>query len=148
VSRVATAIACCAAAQLLACATAPGADEAYGNAVVQFSYDELRPQTVRIRAKGKVGWVNLVEDSRGFVVFPESMASAFACAGHLEPDFVKTEGGYRSRGITSFESVPVALPCPLAPGVYEYEVWMTEAGLGQVEADPSGQKLRGKIVVE
>jgi hypothetical protein len=47
------------------------------------------------------------------------------------------------------ESERVELPCPLAPGTYDYEIWLVSAGLGvEVDDVEPQQILRAKIVVE
>ncbi len=145
------AVACVAAATLLvACSTlggAPGVGKA-GSAVVEFSYEAVNPGTVRIAADGNVTWVNIAPDTRGFVVFPASIASSFRCAD-LRPYFSKIASVYRSQPITGTESERVELPCALAPGTYDYEIWVVGAGFGgQYDADGPQQILRAKIVVE
>jgi hypothetical protein len=149
VSRRATGIACVALAALCASCTAlsgpGGADEP---TVVQFSYDGLQPETVRIAAGGNLTWVNQVSDSQAFVLLPASMASGFVCGENLAPYFQKTEGGFQSLPITDYESEKVVLPCALRPGSYPYEVRIMGAGLGEADADELGRTLRGSIVVE
>lgn len=144
-SRVAGVGAGCALAALVACAPIP--DDADGAAVVQFSYETVTPETVRIAQNGNLRWVNTASDSQGFVVFPASVASGFTCGGNLQPYFERTAAGYQSVPITSFESDRVELPCPLKAGVYTYEIWIMGEGLGEVGSTPN-HKLSGKIVVE
>jgi len=127
---------------------APGAGQV-GSTVVQFSYGAVNPETVRIPAGGILTWVNLAPDTRGFVVFPASIASRFSCAD-LQPYFSKIENDYRSLPITDEASERVELPCRLAPGSYDYEIWLMGSGFGD-EIDDGGkpeQVLRAKIVVE
>ena len=118
------------------------------NAIVHFSFDELSPQTVRIPADGNVHWVNEAVESRGFVVFPASIGRAFRCGEELGPYFRKVEGGFRSLPIDSYEPRRVQLPCPLAPGRYDYEVVITNTNRGQTAESGAGRKLVGTIVVE
>ena len=41
------------------------------------------------------------------------------------------------------------LPCPLAPGSYDYEIWLVEGGLAaEVAPGRPEQILRAQIVVE
>ena len=41
------------------------------------------------------------------------------------------------------------LPCSLARGTYDYEIWLQGAGVGgEYDADQPSQILRAKIVVE
>jgi len=115
-------------------------------AVVQFSYDAVSPQTVTIPADGNVTWENTAAATNGFVVFPESIASSFRCAD-LRPYFVKVETVYRSLPLTDEESERVQLPCALAPGSYDYEIWLLGTELGYEGQKPQ-QVLRAKIVVE
>jgi hypothetical protein len=42
----------------------------------------------------------------------------------------------------------VELPCPLAPGTYDYEVWIVGAGFGEADEPRPERKLPGQIVVE
>jgi hypothetical protein len=106
------------------------------------------PETVRIPADGNVTWVNTAADTRGFVVFPASIASGFRCRD-LRPYFTRAASVYRSLPITVTESDHVELPCSLAPGSYDYEIWLLGVGFG-TESDPDRpeQILRAKIVVE
>lgn len=116
--------------------------------LVQFSYDAITPQTVRIAPDGNVRWENNADDARGFVILPESMTPSFHCSD-LRPYFVKMDTVYRSLPLLGVESERVQLPCALAPGSYDYEIWMFGAGFGKEFNDGRPQQiLRGKIVVE
>jgi len=116
--------------------------------VVRFSYDAVNPATVRISADGNVTWVNEASDTRAYVVFPVSIASSFRCAD-LEPYFTRTPAGYQSPPITGMQSDRVELPCPLAPGSYDYEIWLSGAGFGEELDDVHPQQvLKAKLVVE
>jgi len=122
----ATRVSCVAAAALLvACSSslggAPGAGAYREPVIVQFSYAAVNPETVRIPADGNLTWQNMAPDTRGFVVFPASIASAFRCAD-LRPYFLRMESVYRSLPLTDEESERVQLPCALAPGSYDYEI--------------------------
>jgi hypothetical protein len=151
------AIACVAAAALLAACSSPSgvaAGDAWSreHAVVSFSYEAVDPETARIAPDGNVTWVNLEQDARGFVVFPASIASSFAC-DDLEPYFrkvvAKAADVYRSLPITATQSERVRLPCSLAPGSYDYEIWLQGSGVGEeFDAGQPEQILRAKIVVE
>jgi len=146
-------VSCVAAATLVvSCSStsggAPGAGEVREHAVVQFSYEAVDPETVSIPADGNVTWVNMAPDTRGFVVFPANIASAFGCKD-LHPYFSRTGDVYRSLPITGMQSERVQLPCPLASGSYTYEIWLTGSGLGEESAaDEPEQILRARIVVE
>jgi hypothetical protein len=138
------------AALLLACA---GSSKLLGGPwvepeVVQFSYLEVTPETVQIPPGGNVTWVNNADETRGFVVFPASIASAFQCTD-LRPYFERAGDLYRSLELMDEESERVQLPCALAPGTYPYEIWLFGAGFGK-GFDLAGpeKRLTGKIVVQ
>lgn len=149
----ASTVACLAAAALLvACSSssggAPGAGAYREPVVVQFTYQAVSPETVHIPAGGNLTWKNIAADTRGFVIFPASIASAFRCQD-LRPYFVRMETVYRSLPLTDEESERVQLPCPLAPGSYDYEIWLMGSGFGVDFGDGKPEQiLRAKIVVE
>lgn len=134
------------ATHLVSCAATSGQGQ-HGNTLVQFSFEGLNPQTVRIAADGNVNWVNQTVDTQGFVVLPPATASAFTCTD-LGPYFHKTAAGYQSLPITSYESQTVQLPCPLRPGRYPYQVWIMDSGLARTAAAGPGRMLSGTLVVE
>lgn len=133
---------------LSACAATSPSTESGKVAVVQFSYDGLKPEVVHITPDGNIKWVNLAPDSRGVVVFPNSISTSFSCGAALEPYFVPAADGYRSLPIESSEPNRVELPCSLAPGTYDYEVWIMGSGLGDFGASSAQRSLPGKIVVK
>jgi hypothetical protein len=133
---------------LASCTATSGSNPEAGSAVVEFSFDSVRPQTVRIAAGGNVSWINIAADSRGFVVFPVSIASGFTCGENLSPYFRRTLSGFQSLPITDFGSETVKLPCPLKPGSYPYEIWVSGAGLGETAPGGSERKLSATIIVE
>jgi hypothetical protein len=96
-----------------------------------------------------VRWESLAEETRAFVIFPASMASSFRCTD-LHPYFVREGRLYRSLPITmEEESERVQLPCSLAPGSYDYEVWLFGAGFGKgFDIDGPEKRLPGRILVE
>ena len=55
---------------------------------------------------------------------------------------------YRSLPITGMQSEQVRLPCPLAPGSHDYEIWLMGSGFGGEAGDEPQRVLRAKIVVE
>jgi hypothetical protein len=82
------------------------------------------------------------------VILPASIAASFRCQD-LGPYFSKIENVYRSLPITDDESERVQLPCPLAPGSYDYEIWLLGSGFGdEVESDAPQTVLRARIVVQ
>ncbi len=143
-----------AAALLVSCAGADSfvrtADEAQPATRVQFTYQAVNPQTVTIAPTGNVSWENLSLDAVGFVIFPANIVSSLRCT-ELRPYLTKLENGdYRSVPITnSMASETAKLPCSLAPGSYDYEVWLMGEGFGEegMSADPQ-QILHAKIVVQ
>ena len=148
-------VSCSAAAALLvACAGVDSfvrtADEAQPATRVQFTYQALNPQTVTIAPAGNVSWENLSLDAVGFVIFPPSIVSSLRCT-ELRPYLTRLENGdYRSPPITnSMASEAAKLPCSLAPGSYDYQVWLMGEGFGEegMSADPQ-QVLHGKIIVQ
>jgi hypothetical protein len=146
-------IACVAAAALLLSCSSPSGGASGAGAfreptVVQFSYQAVTPETVRIATDGNLTWTNLAPETAAYVVFPASIAASFRCTD-LHPYFSRTANLYRSLPLTGMESRRVQLPCSLAPGSYDYEIWITGSGLGE-EFDPGApqQVLRAKIIVE
>ena len=95
-----------------------------------------------------VRWVNFGDDIQGRLVFPESIASSLTCKD-LGWAFRLIEGRYVSLPIEGATGRQVALPCPLVPGSYDYEILIFGAGLGSgsTPAVPQNQ-LRGKLVVQ
>jgi len=132
-------------AALVSCASPAGE---YGNfTVVRFDYDEVTPASARVPSGGTVRWINIADDTRAFVILPDSMASSFDCKD-LGPDFRASDDGYRSLPITPFASENVELPCALAPGSYSYSIWIEGAGLGQTTAGGPGRTLDATLVAE
>jgi hypothetical protein len=117
--------------------------------IVQFSHEAVDPATVRIAADGNVQWRNTAPDSSGFIVFPASIAASFRCSD-LQPYFARAADVYRSLPITGgATSERVELPCSLAPGSYDYEIWLVGSGFGQEFDLRAPQKiLRARILVE
>ncbi len=148
------AVSCVAAAALLSsCSSVDSmvreADAASAATRVEFSYQAVTPQTVTIAPTGNVSWMNMALDVVGFVVFPGSIASSFRCTD-LHPYLTKlTDGRFRSPPITNGVTERAQLPCALAPGSYDYEVWLMGEGFGVENADVTPQQiLRAKLVVQ
>jgi hypothetical protein len=120
-----------------------------GQTLVTFNYFAVKPEVVRIPANGNVSWVNEAPETVGFVVFPLSVAAKFRCTD-LKPYFNRVGDVYQSHQLLTVQSEDVRLPCALAPGTYDYEIWLMGAGSGS-EANSTNtpeQKLRAQIVVE
>ena len=143
-----------AAALLLSCASVDSfvrtADEAQPATRVQFTYQAVNPVTVTIAPTGNVQWENLSLDAVGFVIFPANIVSSLRCT-ELRPYLTKLENGdFRSPPISnSMASETAKLPCSLAPGTYDYEVWLMGQGFGEegFSAEPQ-QVLHARIVVK
>ena len=116
---------------------------------VTFNYFAVRPEIIRIPAAGNLSWVNEAPETVGFVVFPLSIASKFRCSD-LKPYFNRVGDVYQSHQLLSVQSEDVRLPCALAPGTYDYEIWLLGAGFGSEvnSTNTPEQRLHGKIVVE
>jgi hypothetical protein len=132
---------------VLACAGAPNAPgEGSGprqHVEIQFGAMAIRPQTATLRQGGKAVWINTSTEYQGSVVFPEGIKASFTC-DELRPVFSKTGAGYQSIPISA-DVETVALPCPLKPGSYDYQLYLFDDMSGM--ADPL-RTLQGKIVVE
>jgi hypothetical protein len=127
----------------------PSTNQPRDHVVVQFSDATLHPSIARVTKGGQVTWVNYSSSYTGAVVFPDSFAEALTC-GKPRPEFGKVAGGYQSEPITGEMGEDVHLPCPLAPGEYEYEIFLFEGRLmdrGASMFDPNST-LQGKIVAE
>jgi hypothetical protein len=141
-----------AAALLIGCSTrvqsALRTGEESEPAIVQFTYQAVSPEVIRIPAAGNVTWQNTAEDAWALVVFPASIASSFRCKD-LRPYFTRNEDVYRSHPLTNPETERVQLPCPLSPGSYDYEIWLMGVGFGgEYDSDQPQNILRAKIIVE
>jgi len=135
------------AAHVVACAGAPGNDSYDPPTEVQFTWDTVNPATVRITPNGIVTWTNTSEESRGFVVFPASIAASFSC-GDLRPYFLKTGSSYQSQPLTTYDSERVKLPCPLKPGTYPYQIVLVGAAEDEISMEDPERTLQAVIIVE
>lgn len=111
---------------------------------VYFTDANVDPATARVLAGGEVVWVNYAMARSGSVFFPRDTRGSFDCM-ELRPTFMKTGRGYQSVPIAR-EVGNVALPCPLDPGEYSYEIWLYDAGGASMGA-PSA-RIPGRIIVE
>ncbi len=114
---------------------------------VEFTDRTLRPETALLTRGGNVRWQNRGEEIRGVVVLPASIGTSLACGDRVGPMFEKVDAGFASLPIEDYEARDVRLPCELAPGTYEYEIWIFGAGFGHEVSAPQS-KLSGKIVVQ
>ena len=145
---------CAASAALLgACASSESmwrdAEAASAATRVEFSYQAVNPETVTIAPGGNVEWFNTALDVIGFVIFPGSIAEHLSCTDY-RPYLTKlTDGRFRSPPLANGVSERAQLPCALAPGSYEYEIWLMGEGFGISGGDviTPQQVLRAKLVV-
>ena len=131
-----------------ACATGSGGNWELEHVVVHFDHSSIKPVSAEVAKGGHVRWVNSGDDIRGRVVFPQSIASSFTC-DDLGPTFESIGGGYVSQPIEVMGGSDVALPCPLVPGSYDYEILIYGSGLGSgVSPGLVQNRLQGKLVVQ
>ena len=120
------------------------------NVVVQFSDASLHPSIARVTPGGGVAWLNYTMGYTGAVLFPDSFPSDLTC-GEPGPRFSRVARGYQSIPISTSGGEDVALPCPLKPGEYQYEIYLFgsafEGDPGSSMFDPN-TTMQGKIVVE
>ena len=127
----------------------PSRNRPVRHVMVQFTDTTLHPTTAQLLAGGTVSWVNYASLYDGSIVFPPATVAGFTCSD-LRPDWGKTADGAQSIPITMGAAAnDLEIPCPLAPGSYDYEVWLFSPGVG----DPSGldepeARMQGRIVVE
>ena len=104
------------------------ANVARENIVIQFGDMEVVPAVARVKHGGSVAWTSVSTNFRGTLSFPESIVSKFSCK-ELRPDFYVADGRLMSIAIGGGQE-DVVLPCPLAPGTYEYRIDLTSGGEG------------------
>ena len=147
-------ISCVASAALLgACASAESmwkdAEAASSATRVEFTYEAVMPQTVTIAPDGNVEWLNTALDVVGFVIFPGSIAEHLRCTD-FRPYLTRlSDGRFRSPPLANGVTERAQLPCALAPGSYDYEIWLMGEGFGISGGDVirPQQVLRAKLVV-
>jgi len=113
------------------------------NAMIQFSDMSIHPSVAEVKAGGSVVWINMSDDYLGAVTFPDSIRSSFTCE-ELRPNFMQISGKIQSIPIRS-DNENVTLPCPLKPGRYEYELWLSSR---PSEMDNPQRTLKGALVFE
>jgi hypothetical protein len=70
------------------------------------------------------------------------MASAFTC-DELRPQFVLNGDRIESVQVLG-DNENLATPCPLKPGSYDYEVWLSES---RMQRENPQLKIKGRIEV-
>jgi len=122
------------------CASNPG--EAHSHKVVQINNMKLAPEVVRVSGpKNSIAWTNW-SNAVASVQFPASMASAFTC-DELRPQFVLNGDRIESVQVLG-DNENLATPCPLKPGSYDYEVWLSES---RMQRENPQLKIKGRIEV-
>ena len=90
------------------------------NVVIQINQFKVHPAVVKVPAEGNsIVWTNF-SDLLAAVSFPASVADDFTCS-EVRPDFVVNGPLLESMTIVGGRE-DLVTPCPLKPGVYEYEV--------------------------
>ena len=122
------------------CASNPST--AREHAVIQINSMKVAPQILEISGSGNsiafTNWSN----SAATVQFPASMVNAFTCED-LRPQFVVSGDRIESVEVLG-DSESLTTPCPLLPGTYAYEVWLSES---RRDRENPQLKLKGTIVV-
>ena len=128
----------------------PTTNEPRKHVLVRFTNMSLRPSVARVLEGGTVAWTNLSSNRGGVVSFPLSVVDHFSCS-ELRPAFYQTADRLVSIPITAGTG-DVALPCPLAPGEYEYRLdlfrGLRRIGPSVSNIDNPDLSLPGKIIVE
>ena len=119
------------------------------NLTVQFNEGWVHPSVARLLPGGNLAWVNLGDNLAAAVVFPKSIKESFTCT-ELRPLFFEVAAGYQSIQVTGAEGEEVTLPCPLKPGSYDYQIYLSnDAGYNRNSAiDNPTITLPAKIVVQ
>ncbi len=116
---------------------------------VRFNFGSVDPVSAQAAKNRNVQWVNLAQDVAGQVVFPASIASSFECGSDLAPMYEKVGETYRSLHIEGTMGARVTLPCPLAVGNYDYEIWLYGIGDGMVGgATVPVNKFSAKLIIQ
>ena len=117
--------------------------------IIQFGDMSIEPSVARVKQGGSVAWTSVSTNFRGTLSFPESIVPKFSCK-ELRPDFYVAHGRLLSIDIANGDE-NLVLPCPLAPGTYEYRIDLTSGGEGvggrSMGANPQ-LSLPGTLIVE
>lgn len=117
--------------------------------IIQFGDMQIEPSVARVAQGGSVAWTSVSTNFRGTLSFPASIVDKFSCKD-LRPDFYVADGRLVSIAIANGEE-NVVLPCPLAPGTYDYRIDLTSGGEGiggrSMGANPQ-LTLPGTLIVE
>jgi|ETNmetMinimDraft_26_1059896.scaffolds.fasta_scaffold168649_1 hypothetical protein len=124
----------------LGCASNPS--EVRSHRVVQINNMKLAPEVAEVSgADNSVVWTNW-SNNVASVHFPASMKSAFTC-DELRPQFVLSGDRIESVEVLGGNE-SLATPCPLKPGSYSYEVWLSGS---RMQRENPHLKIQGKIEV-
>ena len=119
-----------------------GASEERKNVVIQINQFKVHPEVVRVPAEGNsIVWTNY-SDLLAAVSFPASVAKDFTCS-EVRPNFVVNGPLMESITIVGGRE-DLWTPCPLKPGVYEYEVHLFNSTGNRYNAQLN---FKGKIEV-
>ncbi|MDE0884454.1 MAG: hypothetical protein OSB70_02855 [Myxococcota bacterium] len=122
------------------CASNPA--QMRGHALIQINNMNVAPRVAKVSGpKNSVVWTNW-SSSVASIHFPASIADAFVC-DELRPLFVHS--GDTVESVTTVgDNESLSTPCPLKPGTYTYEVWLSQS---QAQRENPQLKLTGQIVV-
>ncbi|MDG2336136.1 MAG: hypothetical protein P8Q97_18175 [Myxococcota bacterium] len=112
------------------------------HALIQINNMNVAPRIAKVSGpKNSVVWTNW-SSSVASIHFPTSIADAFVC-DELRPLFV--HNGNTVESVTTVgDNESLSTPCPLKPGTYTYEVWLSQS---QAQRENPQLKLTGQIVV-
>lgn len=128
--------------QLLCIGCASDPSSVRSHTVVHINNMKLAPEVVEISGSANsIVWTNQ-SGSAATIQFPASIATAFSC-DELRPIFVLSGDRVESAEVLrSGESL--TSPCPLKPGSYSYEVWLSET---RTQRENPHLKINGRIEV-
>jgi hypothetical protein len=99
-------------------------DDAPPEGVVEIRDTGIQPDTAHLPPGGRITWVNRSTLYSAAILLPRDVIERLDCPG-LRPSFSPVAEGYRSEPLES-GGEETALPCPLPPGEYVYQVQLFE----------------------
>ncbi|MEE3329066.1 MAG: hypothetical protein VX252_17130 [Myxococcota bacterium] len=119
-----------------------GTTAEHKNMVIQINQFKVHPAVTRVPAEGNsIVWTNF-SDLLAAVSFPASVVDDFTCS-EMRPKWVVNGPVLESITIVGGRE-DLWTPCPLKPGVYEYEVQLFNSGGNRYNPQ---LKFKGKIEV-
>ena len=103
----------------------PTTNKPRDHVVVEFTDTSLHPSIARVLEGGTLSFVNYSVGHIGAIEFTRDTEVGFTCTD-LAPRWKRASSGVRSEPITGVED-EFALPCPLKPGEYDYELLLFDA---------------------